>query len=271
MRAGGILNKETLKMEYENNLKTAEQIAVAYGSNKKSVLRLMKKYSIKPVHTQRKFLGIQSVELTDLQKQVIFGTVMGDGCLALHGREARLMIGQCLAQYEYVAWKRGILRSVTHQDIYIKKDKQGHSTASFSTLVHPGLTEIYNLFYTHKVKTVTKAVLENLTPVSVAVWYMDDGSCDRKTSRLWTCSFSVQENELIAEWFASKYGIVCDVRTSVMGRNHKEYCYISFDTENTEKLHSLVSSYLLPSMQYKLGDNNPQRLYAEYVSNRIMI
>lgn len=262
------LNKKQLKKEYCENKLIATEIAKKYNSNKKSVLSLLHKYNIPIIHTQRKYLDVVNLRLSNIQKEFIYGTLMGDGCIALHGRKnkkGRLLISQCSDQHEYTVWKYNIIKNFVSSNIKVRIDKKGYTTSSFTTHVHDEFTKIYNKFYFNSKKIITNKILQHLTPFSIAIWYMDDGFFYKKrnTCRIYTCSFSMKEHELIQKWFLNKYGIKCGIYLSKQ-KNRKSYLYLYITKKSTEKLFKLIKPYIIPLMRYKVDITNPQRLNAEH-------
>ncbi|MBI3559820.1 hypothetical protein HY087_01685 [Candidatus Gottesmanbacteria bacterium] len=53
------------------------------------------------------------LKLTKLQKSVIMGTILGDGCLiaSRSGKAARLQVRQKAKYHEFVSWKYDFLKS----------------------------------------------------------------------------------------------------------------------------------------------------------------
>ena len=89
-----------------------------------------------------------------------------------------------------------------------------------------------------------------LTPLSMAVWFMDDGS--RKSSQcrglyLNTQSFSASEVETLQAVMRRDVG----VETSV--RQQRDGLQIYVPAPSTPEMGSFISKEILPSMRYKLS------------------
>ena len=113
----------------------------------------------------------QSVHLTDLQRAVIIGTLLGDGSLVetVSKNNLRLQIDHCAAQKEYVFWKYEVLKPlVLSSPAY----KSINKSWRFRTISHPELTEIGKIFYRHRQKIVPKEITSLLRPIGLAVWFM---------------------------------------------------------------------------------------------------
>ena len=97
-------------------------------------------------------------------------------------------------------------------------------------------------------RKVIPADLE-LTPLSMAVWFMDDGS--RKSSQcrglyLNTQSFSASEVEMLQAVMRRDVG----VETSV--RQQRDGLQIYIPAPSAPEMGSFISKEILPSMRYKL-------------------
>lgn len=100
--------------------------------------------------------------------------------------------------------------------------------------------------------TVTKEFCDRLTEKSIAVWYMDDGSCSfsedgrfRTYAGFSTAAFSREECELLADCLRTKFGIEGKVKG-------KKYMSIDLDRPNSRKLFELIGKYFTEDLQYKL-------------------
>ena len=249
------ITKEELIDLYEVKRLTAKQIAELKGSNKKSVLRQLKRYEIVANHAQRKFEDIKKVPLTDFQKEFLFGTLLGDGCIGKHGRinkAYRFFIGHCEKQVEYLRWKHKIIEGLSSK-ILKRIDKRGNSIMyNFHTLTHPDLEFFEKFFYINRVKIVRPELEQYLTPFSLAVWFCDDGSCYRKKGKfsLATDGFSLEDHLILKNIFKNKFNIDCKICTYI--RRKKTYYTTGFNRENSKKLDALIRPFVIESMQYKL-------------------
>lgn len=106
-------------------------------------------------------------------------------------------------------------------------------------------------------KKITKNVLNKLTEVSLAFWYMDDGSISyrdgekqRPQIRMNTQGFSKEENELLSECLNTKFGISCHV-TEEKRKDKPVYYHIYIDVNGTPKFLKMITPYMCRSMAYK--------------------
>ena len=113
--------------------------------------------------------------LSQTQVQIILGGLMGDGNLSRpvrrDDRSARFRMGHGAKQVCYLDWKVSLLENIPHSRT---SNAKGAVFADFTPLAELGeLREI--LYFGDGKKHLTWDYLKSLTPLALAVWYMDDG------------------------------------------------------------------------------------------------
>lgn len=196
--------------------------------------------------------------LTNEQKSVIIGTLLGDGCMELRKKNPRLRIDHAMAQKEYVFWKYDIFKNIATREPHIlyETDKRSNVVGVrwyFSTRALTELHLYYALFYQDKKKIIREALLHYfIHPRSLAVWLMDDGykrnDCD--AIRLSTDCFSYEEQKIL-QWCLEKNFGIC----STLHRKGTTW-NIYIPHRAMERMRILIAQYILPSMQYKLPPRN---------------
>lgn len=191
-------------------------------------------------------------KLSDVQLEVLYGIILGDGYLSNINRlkSSSISVTHGMKQIEYADYvgdllelkKRKIYKNTRSINGYVFNTPLYYINGRFSS----ELFELRTKFYKNNKKIITKEILDLLTPISLAFWFMDDGSKSNERYSLHTESFTKEENETICKWFKTKYDITCSVRC------YKGYYLVYFDTEGTKKLDSLISEFIHPSMRYKL-------------------
>ena len=113
-------------------------------------------------------------------QETLIGLVLGDGDLEPHGRGVRLQVNHAARFKAYVEWKRQELPELKPSPLH-RNDNDGYPFWRFVTRCHPCLVELRRLFYRSARKIVPPMIGELFThPKSLAVWFMDDGTCDRR-------------------------------------------------------------------------------------------
>jgi recombination protein RecA len=251
---------DTLQDLYVQKRKTTYEIAEILQTNRKLVSKSLKEYGIDINPKQRKYELLKAVPLTKEQREMVIGSLLGDGCIAPHGRKNksyRFVVGHCEKQKDLVYLKKAILANFVNT-VSIRSDKNS-TMYNFSTIVHHEFKSIYDLFYDNGKKIIRDELFQYITPRSLAFWIMDDGSSGFNQNkiylRLHTEGFTESENIKLQTMLKTNF----DVRSKVCkyNRNDKVYCYLSINKENTIKVSRLVEPYFADCMKYKIA---PQRL-----------
>jgi len=186
--------------------------------------------------------------LTQEQKSIIIGTVLGDGYLRIiDGRKnAFLEINHSISEKEYVDWKYLKLKNIVKSPAIERKGKGKRIAYRFFTRQHPELTRIYRLFYRNGSKIVP--VLK-VNPLIIAVWFMDDGSKSYRTYYLNTQRFDIMSQKNLIQILSGQYGISSSLNQD------KEYYRIRIKQDSAKRFRKLIQEYMIPTMMYKLGDD----------------
>ena len=109
--------------------------------------------------------------LSDFQWEALRGTLMGDGALSPtgSGHSARFRYSHCEKQVAYADWKASLFSNVDRTR-HVRAD--GVVTYDFSPL--PELAPLRRDVYVDKKKVFDDDYLKRLTPLSIALWYMDN-------------------------------------------------------------------------------------------------
>jgi hypothetical protein len=195
---------------------------------------------------------IAKYHLTDYQKQVIFGTLLGDGSLHLFFKERyhKLSLEQGSTQEDYLKWKTNVLGDFTSLKPIQYKNSTTWTSRSIS---HPDFTEFYHMFY-NEGKKIVPLNLELLTPLAIAIWFADDGSQSKSSNQCWifTCSFSLVDNERLCSFFKEVYQIEPVIR------HWSGYPLLAFNKDASLKLHDLIDEYIPSCMSYKKIDDSSE-------------
>ena len=210
---------------------------------------------------QKKWIPIKkSLSLKPRQQKVIIGSLLGDGTMRVGkgGRNANFKVEHGLKQKELVEWKYNELRSFVFTGPRISyryryDGKKYPKSWWFRTIRHPEITVIYNQFYTgEEYRTGRKIIPDSIdkwiTPLSLAIWIMDDGNYSRKSINISTYSFSRDEIELLQKVLESKFNL-----TANFHKDRDKGYRMTFRVQETTKLINIIHLYIIPSMMYKIG------------------
>lgn len=180
--------------------------------------------------------------LSDVQQQVVLGCILGDGYMRKK-THAHLQITHSFEQREYVDWKYKILENLVNSKPSTYKGNSSRVGYRFFTKSLPELTGYYNQFYPRDRKLISEEV--DLSPLSLAVWYMDDGSKSYKT-----CYFNTQSFDLTSQQNLINSLKKVDIKSTL--NKDKKYYRIRIATESAGKLFKSINPFVIESMHYKL-------------------
>jgi hypothetical protein len=263
------LGKEQFISEYEKG-KSLEEIALENRISKDYIGYLRQLYGCKVKGAT--FINRKNTEvpLTQRQKEIIYGSLLGDAKKLCSN--AIVAFKQCLKQEEYLKWKFEETKSVMSPNSLKRSsdiDKRTGKPSVCWSCYSFSNTDIENInkqFYFSGKKEITSDILDNLTPLSVAVWYMDDGTTDwsRNTRiehptwnispemRICTDSYSKVSCDNIVNWFKNKWNINCHLRERGLRKDGGTMYRVIIDVVSAEKFIALISPHILPLFQYKI-------------------
>jgi recombination protein RecA len=196
--------------------------------------------------------------LSDQQWQVILGSLMGDGNISLNRRGrsgVRFRLGHGARQAAYLDWKVSLLGNIAHSR---RVDSRGAVFADFTPL--PELEELRRAVYLGDGKKhLSWDYLKALTPLALAVWYMDDGAFTSRSKgvqertrddRVEICVEAMAEGsrERLVEYLRDSHGL--DVKLVAKGARRK--VRIQFTTGASTRLQEIVAPYVPAAMEAKL-------------------
>lgn len=215
-------------------------------------------------------------DLTQTQKDIIVGTLLGDGSLEHDKFKAsRLQIKQADRKKEYVIWLYEKLANLVKTP-----PKQRPDTLQwyFSTRSLRSLEEFRVIFYENGRKTVPYSIKNMLnSPISLAVWFMDDGTLDYREKSHYSFSisaddFTVEETKLLQDALKENFGIISNIQTP--SSRGKRYTKLYIGKDGRDRFLEIIRPYILPCFAYKLPPNRsltPQRLILREHENVLKI
>lgn len=118
----------------------------------------------------------------------------------------------------------------------------------FQTLSFPFFTELYDLFYIENgVKVVPSIIIDLITPIGLAYWYIDDGTQAGKGFLLHTDNFSKEHVKLLCSALNLKFGLHTNPRLRLLD----QYA-IYIPVKDRELFLKLITPFIHSSMAYKL-------------------
>lgn len=154
--------------------------------------------------------------LSERSKAIILGSLLGDGSLKIYEpyTNARFSFRHSVRQEEYFFWKANALKEISSEKNIWKqgvhgRDGWGGEKLRFQSRALPALTEIYRLTHQGKTFHIRRKWLNMLTPLSIAVWWFDDGSLvsDSRQGVLCTDGFTLQGVRVLDRYMKKVWGI----------------------------------------------------------------
>lgn len=186
-------------------------------------------------------------------KQIILGTLLGDGCIYRPSETTRgFSFIHSIKQKEYFDFKKFLLGKLfTETKGYIGGFDGSLPNKRGSSIVNRAISKfIIEHCEKNGCKYITKEWIKELSPLGIAIWYMDDGSVqltNKQKPRVHfaTNAFSYEEVSLLKDMFKNKYNIACEI-FDYKGNT------LCLSTEGTSKLFDLIFPYIPNCMEYKL-------------------
>lgn len=188
----------------------------------------------------------KELNLTEFQKQVLVGYLLGDGHIETwrNSQVARLKVEQGLKQEVFVDWLFEIFK-----DFVRTSPQVGKAKVSFNTLASKQFSFYRKRFYLSGKKVIPDDIKDLLTPLSLAVWYMGDGSIKSRECNgriINTHGFTEPEIRKLCQILRGKFAL----KTSI--RRQKDGLQIYISAKSAGTLSSIIKPYLLPCFHYKL-------------------
>lgn len=194
--------------------------------------------------------------ITKRQSQILIGTLLGDGHLEKNGNGARLKFGHGLPQRDYIMWKYEELKNLATskprfvQEFYAKANKQTKAF-HFSTFSSVELMKWRGVFYKKDGTKITPRNIGDLlkSPLSLAVWYMDDGykRNDCNALRISTDAFSLAEHKLLIDCLYRNFSIKSVIHKKAGAYN------IYIPQASAQSFCDLVRPHIIDSLLYKVS------------------
>lgn len=199
------------------------------------------------------------MKLTKRQKQIIFGLILGDAYLQKTGKKnARLRLEHSSKQTAYIDWKYEELFNIFgSKPKKISRlhpiSKKLYSYLRLQSNSSPILGRIAEQFYDGLGKKKLPGNLEQIlqNPLTIAVWYMDDGYYYKrdKSVHIYTQKFSDEDMQRLVDTFYIGHKIRCKWYC----RPDRNGCQLNFTGEDKDKFFKLIHPHLIKPMRYKIS------------------
>ena len=195
---------------------------------------------------------------------IIFGSLLGDGhaekrligAAASQPPGTRITFYQESTHVEYLLYLHKLLGELGYCNskvptITSRLGNKGkvRKIIRFRTWTYTSFNWIHDLWYKDKIKCVPECIGQYLTPLALAIWIMDDGTKMGKGLKLSTNCFSYNECLILVKVLKDNFNLKASIQSA--GSNNQYIIYIW--KESMDDLRNIVSSYIVPSMKYKIN------------------
>jgi len=194
-------------------------------------------------------------KITKKSRDLFYAMIIGDGHLDKYGQ---LNIRHCERQEGYVRWKHKVLKKHNISVSRIRTYKSNGTTQyGFSTKVYKFSKLFRKILYTPKKTVGIRKQLNRLTPLGIAIWYMDDGSLTtlknkdgyvRGSALRIHTNLSKEENQVIIDYFQEIWNI------KFKQNKKNSYYELVMHTKEARKFLQIVEPYVrrVSCMHHKL-------------------
>lgn len=200
-----ILEKQILDLSELTNLEISKKLNID--------VRVVEYFKNKPITNN-------DYKLSNLEKQIIIGSLLGDGNISLNKSKhlAHFIFAHSSKQKEYAIWKATILKNIMYYYSCFNEiksfDKRTNKTYFSYRCLSKELVELKDYYYNwyklingKMIKRINYSDLMNLNSIGLAVWFMDDGFLHKNNYYISTNCFSKIDQKYIKWYFINKWNI----------------------------------------------------------------
>ena len=194
--------------------------------------------------------------MSEKQRAILIGLVLGDGYLTPfkgNSRKSALDMKANQKELEYLQWLRSELKSLGISRLRFRIED---SQYRFVTRRLMEIGQLRKIFYSKGKKTVPGDIVKYLkNPLTLAVWYQDDGTLDSRkryhhNALIATHCFSFKNCQLLAQALKTNFNL--DVRVCRCLMRGKLHYRLYIASKSMGKFFTLIMPYIKPCFAYKI-------------------
>lgn len=202
------------------------------------------------------------MSLSSKCKAIILGSLLGDGSLKIYPRykNARFSFRHSIKQKEYFDWKVNQLKEISSRKfVWLqgkdKNDGWGSQKLRYQSMALAELTDVYKKTSRQGKLDIKRKWLNKMTPLSLAIWWLDDGSLITNSRRGVFCTdqFSLKEVKILANYLKKVWRVEVKVgRVNKTNRRNQYRLWIRSSEELQKFLRIIMPHIPVPSMLPKV-------------------
>ncbi len=196
-------------------------------------------------------------------KDIIIGSILGDGYLTQFNGESQNCSLSLIYDNKYLSYMQWFHNELKPIGVSELKPKNNYHQHVFRTKVSRELGSLRNMFYPLGIKIIPSMIKELLVrPITLAVWYMDDGTLDCRSKYHYnalfaTHCFSFDDNVLLAETLKENFDLDVSVAKCTMRGVLRYRLYVK--SKSMKRFIELVRPYMNSSLHYKIRNLSSQQ------------
>ena len=195
-----------------------------------------------------------STIITNDSYDIILGMCLGDSSLLANKqvkKSYRISTNHSIKQYDYMNFKKCIFDGISSYRNSLKSGYTGEEQCGFQTKSINISDEFYKSMYKDSKKFISNEISRWFTERTLAIWYMDDGSVSKSSGSVTfsTNSMSHEEVSILSTILKNKFNLDSSIYKTSKG------AILCLNRINSLKMFEMISSYIHPSMSYKLKGN----------------
>lgn len=211
-------------------------------------------------------------KLSKEQKSLLIALLLGDGTISSN---YVFKLSHSEEQREFLKWKYNLAINSGFKLNGIKEYictcgyNKGKKVLYTQFSINPTIKALRRTVYIPK-KTITRKLLNWLTPQGLAIWYMDDGCINVNTSkqrasiqhsiRIATCV-----NKEVAEEIVKYFSEIWNVQFRLFNEGKETYSVVTSSEKDCKNFISIIKPYIMqvPSLKYKIRNNFTKQEFLE--------
>lgn len=197
-------------------------------------------------------------------KNILVGSLLGDGWLSALRPRTKTSIYYLKYSDASIDYLRWIREQITELKPSLLKATPHYQQHYLYTPARTDIGEFRALFYPNEGKKRVPANINELLrdPLTLAIWYQDDGTLDRRSKYHWNAMFATycfphEDCTRLANAMAENFGIEASVCRCLM--RGKLYYRLYIPSKSMERFVETVRPYIHPAFSYKISHEGGQQ------------